>query len=71
MFHAWRSFSFDDNTDTIDVCVTCIRQVAALFGYREPQMLEDLRQAGETAKRILTKEKIEGNYLDNPHPLHP
>ena len=31
--------------------------------------IEDLRQSVETAKRILTKEKI-GNYLDNPCPLH-
>ena len=49
-------------------------QVATLLGYGEPQVLEvfkntlltilywvleDLRQAVETAKRILTKEKIE------------
>ena len=26
LFHAWRSFSFDENTETIDVYVTCIRQ---------------------------------------------
>ena len=25
LFHAWRSFSFDENTETIDVYVTCIR----------------------------------------------
>ena len=61
----------------IDAYVTCIRQVAALLGYGEPQILEvfknmlptrlywvffpieNLRQAVETAKRILTKEKIE------------
>ena len=30
--HAWRSFSFDENTETIDAYVTCIRQVAALLG---------------------------------------
>ena len=24
LFHAWRSFSFDENTETIDVYVTCI-----------------------------------------------
>ena len=56
--------------------MTCIRQVAALLGYGEPQILEvfkitlptklywilfpiDLRQEVETAKRILTKEKID------------
>ena len=77
LFHAWRSFNFDENTETIDAYVTCIRQVAALLGYGEPQILEvfkntlhpklywilfpieDLRQAVETAKRILTKEKLD------------
>ena len=74
LFHAWRSFSFEENTETIDTYVTCIRQ-AGLLGYGEPLILEvfknilptklywvsfpteDLRQAVETAKRILTKEK--------------
>ena len=32
LFHAWRSFSFDENTETIDTYVTHIRQVAALLG---------------------------------------
>ena len=77
MFHAWRSFSFDENTETIDSYVTQIRQVAKLLGYEVPQILEvfkntlptklywilfpieDLRQAVETAKRILTNEKID------------
>ena len=40
LFHAWRSFSFDENTETIDAYVTCIRQVTAFLGYREPQILE-------------------------------
>ena len=77
MFHVWRSFSFDENAETIDAYVTHIRQVAALLCYGEPQILEifkntlvtklywilfpieDLRQAVEMAKRILTKEKID------------
>ena len=77
MFQAWRFFSLDENTETIDAYVTCIRQVATLLDYGEPQILEvfkntlptklywilfpieDLRQAVETAKRILTKEKID------------
>ena len=81
LFHTRRSFSFDENTETIDAYVTCIRQVAALLGYGEPQILEvfknmlptnlywilfpinDLRQAVETAKRILTKEKIDRQLL--------
>ena len=40
LFHAWRSFSFDKNTETIDAYVAHIRQVAALSGYGEPQILE-------------------------------
>ena len=30
LFHAWRSFTFDENTETIDSYVIRIRQVAAL-----------------------------------------
>ena len=77
LFHAWRSFTFDENTKTIDSYVIRIRQVANLLGYGEPQILEvfkntllmklywilfpieDLRQAVDTAKRILTKEKLD------------
>ena len=77
MFHAWRSFIFHENTETIDAYVTHIRQVAALLGYGELYILEMfkntlptklywilfpieyLRQAVETAKRILTKEKLD------------
>ena len=77
LFHVWRSFNFDENTETIDAYVHCIRQVAALLGYGELQILEvfkntiptklywilfpieNLRQAVETAKRILTKEKLD------------
>ena len=40
LFHAWRSFSFDKNTETIDTYVTCIRQVAAPLCYGEAQILE-------------------------------
>ena len=35
LFHAWRSFNFDENTETIDAYVTQIRQVATLLGYGE------------------------------------
>ena len=40
LFHAWRSFTFDENTETIDSYVIGIRQVATLLGYGEPQILE-------------------------------
>ena len=77
LFHTWRYFHFDENTETIATFVNHIRQVVTLLGYQEPQILEvfkntlptnlywvlfpmmDLRQAVETAKRILTKEKID------------
>ena len=40
LFHTWRSFNFDENTETIDAYVTQIRQVASSLGYGEPQILE-------------------------------
>ena len=40
LFHAWRSFTFNENTETIDSYVIRIRQVATLLGYGEPQILE-------------------------------
>ena len=36
LFHAWRSFHFDENAETIDAYVNRIRQVANLLGYQEP-----------------------------------
>ena len=77
LFQAWRSFNFNENTETIDSYVMWIRQVTTLLGYGEPQVLdvfkntlptklywilfpiEDLRQVVETAKIILTKEKLD------------
>ena len=77
LFHAWRSFTFNENTKTIDSYVILIRQVTTLLGYGEPQILEvfkntlptklywilfsieDHRQAVDTAKRILTKERLD------------
>ena len=77
LFHAWKSFHFVENTETLDSYVTCIRQAATVLGHGEPQVLEvfkntlptrlywvlfpieDLRQVVETAKSILTKEKID------------
>ena len=40
LFHAWRSFTFNENTETIDSYVLRIRQVTTLLGYGEPQILE-------------------------------
>ena len=33
LFHAWRSFNFDEKSETIDSYVMQIRQVATLLGY--------------------------------------
>ena len=43
LFHAWRSFHFDKNTEKTDAYVNCIRQVATLLGYQEPQILEGFK----------------------------
>ena len=77
-FHAWRSFQFDENTDTIDSYIHRVKQVVALLNYGEPQILElfkntllsrlyymvynidNLREAVETTKCMLTKEQIDG-----------
>ena len=40
LFHTWRSFHFDENTETIGASIYHIRQVATLLGYQEPQILE-------------------------------
>ena len=40
LFCIWRSFHFDKNTESLDSYITCIRQVATLLSYGEPQVLE-------------------------------
>ena len=77
LFHAWRSFQYDEYVETPDAYVTRIKQVGRLLGYGEPHVLEVfkntvsnrlywilfpidiLREVVETAKRFLTKEKID------------
>ena len=77
LFHAWRSFHYDENVETPDAYVIRIKQVARLLGYEDWQVLEvfknmvpnrlywvlfsidNLCDAVETAKRFLTKEKID------------
>ena len=39
-FHMWRSFYYDENTDTIDSYILKIKQVASLLNYGEPEILE-------------------------------
>ena len=77
LFHAWRSFHYDENVETPDAYIITIRQVARLLGYEDLQVLEvfkntvpnrlywvllpidNLHEAVKTAKRFLTKEKID------------
>ena len=77
LFHAWRTFKFDENTDMIDSYVLRMSQVAAMLNYGEMQILENfkntlpyqlyltlinvnnLRDAIDLAKRVLTKEKLD------------
>ena len=40
LFHAWRSFHFNENSGTLNFYVTCIWHVAVLLGYGETQILE-------------------------------
>ena len=83
-FHAWRSFQFDESTDTIDSYIHKVKQVASLLNYGKPQILElfkntlpsklyymvyhinNLREAVETAKQMLTKEQIDKQKSGQP-----
>ena len=77
LFHAWRTFKFEENMDTIHSYVLRMSQVVAMLNYREMQILENfkntlpyrlystlinvnnLRDAIDLAKRVLTKEKLD------------
>ena len=77
LFHAWRTFKFDESTDSIDSYVLRMSQVGAMLNYGEMQILENfkntlpyrlystlinvnnLRDAIDLAKRVLTKEKLD------------
>ena len=41
LFHAWRTFKFNENTDMIDSYVLRMSQVAAMLNYGEMQILEN------------------------------
>ena len=43
LFHAWRTFKFDENTDSIDSYVLRMSQVAAILNYGEMQILENFK----------------------------
>ena len=77
LFHAWRIFKFDQNTESVDSYVLRMSQVTAMLNYGEMQILENfkttllyqlystlinvnnLRDAIDLAKRVLTKEKLD------------
>ena len=77
LFHTWRTFKFDENTDTTDSYVLVMSQGAAMLNYGEMQILENfkntllyqlystlinvnnLRDAIDLSKRVLTKEKLD------------
>ena len=43
LFHAWRTFKFDENTDSIDSYVLRMSQVAAMLNYGEMHILENFK----------------------------
>ena len=43
LFHAWRTFKFDENTDSIVSYVLRMSQVAAMLNYGEMQILENFK----------------------------
>ena len=45
LFHAWRTFKFDENADTIDSYILRMSQVAAMLNYGEMQILENFKNA--------------------------
>ena len=44
LFHAWRTFKFDENTGTIDSYVLRMSQIAAMLNYGEMQILENFKK---------------------------
>ena len=43
LFHAWRTFKFDENMDTIDSYVLRMSQVVAMLNYSEMQIFENFK----------------------------
>ena len=43
LFHVWRTFKFDRNTDTVDSYVLRMSQVAAMLNYGEMQILQNFK----------------------------
>ena len=43
LFHAWRTFKFDENTDTIDSYILRMSHVAVMLNYGEIHILENFK----------------------------
>ena len=43
LFHAWRTFKFNENTDSVDSYVLRMSQVVAMLNYGEMQILENFK----------------------------
>ena len=43
LFHAWKAFMFDENTDMVDSYILRMSQVAAMLNYGEMQILENFK----------------------------
>ena len=43
LFHAWRTFKFEENTDSVDSYVLRMSQVTAMLNYGEMQILENFK----------------------------
>ena len=43
LFHAWRTFKFDENMDKVDSYVLRMSQVVAMLNYGEMQILENFK----------------------------
>ena len=43
LFHPWRAFKFDENTDMVDIYILRMSQLAAMLNYGEMQILENFK----------------------------
>ena len=43
LFHAWRTFKFDENPDMVDSYILRMSQVAAMLSYGEMQILQNFK----------------------------
>ena len=62
LFHAWRSFHYDENVETPDAYVLRIRQVEKLLGYGEPQV-HISNKCGNTIYMAITSANVWYNIL--------